>query len=635
MAQQAGFRLIARNTANRRRSQESPGRPLPPLVRQNNSTSTPNFVNPIDLVNNGQCASSATSNHFPPLERDPLDPQPRQQDPVSLSSVEMPSDLDFFSGIDAISSLPDFSVQSSKTGSEYSSLSSHAQPSAQFLQNTTSVARPSSVTRYWDHTLQPILLSNLDEHAVKLITAANGAQCPPSVIVQDGTVKLDFTSFAAFLEEISQCPTQERSSTVATPSNINRYVTAYQNYQEVRPRRSSSKQESPPLLSGIYICTLGHDCTKSFKRKDDWKRHEKAHYPQEIWHCSQQPCASKLEPFRRREHFIKHWEKVHDSMIRMTVKETERFRIEVLNSQWPRECPFANCDQNDFPSFDDRLEHIDKQHIKKSDKLSQNASYHQGGDDGDGGGSSEGHFDGSSRSLYFCGDQHDPHNVNGSGSGTGTSGSSSSTNFPGSSGTYWASDCPRSHNLESTCIIRDQAPGAQQASRTLSRTPPLVSSTRHDTFGSPIQGNTDCKALSEGRAFQSSRGKDIIIQPSNATMYVNGSFGAKFLDGHCRGRLSDLQQRMKKYWSNKGSLQFSFKRFASVRQPDKYWPNIHSLRSIRHPCSYPVDRFLQEAVKEQAWTEFRYYVKPAPEYLEEIYRNIQSSEVPLLRRLGD
>ena len=121
--------------------------------------------------------------------------------------------------------------------------------------------------------------------------------------------------------------------------------------------------------NGKWKCTLG--CNWSHKDKGNWKRHERTHYPPEIWLCNHSDCSNKTyrarASFRKdlaKRHFrSKHNQELNDS-------EIEIYRKVVPDSLFPRRCCFYNCDHN-FATFDDRSSHIET-HLQREDQIDKN-----------------------------------------------------------------------------------------------------------------------------------------------------------------------------------------------------------------------------------------------------------------------
>ena len=107
-----------------------------------------------------------------------------------------------------------------------------------------------------------------------------------------------------------------------------------------------------------YKCTLG--CGWSHGTKANWERHERSHYPQEIWLCCHEGCLEKETKARvsfRKDLARRHHEEHHKA--KPTDRQLETFRIKVSDSLFPRHCVFDGCSTT-FETFDERLNHIER-----------------------------------------------------------------------------------------------------------------------------------------------------------------------------------------------------------------------------------------------------------------------------------
>ena len=127
----------------------------------------------------------------------------------------------------------------------------------------------------------------------------------------------------------------------------------YRNYQHEYKRNRKSEQAEP----GVFVCTFG--CGWSHNTKANWKRHERTHYPQEIWLCRHPKCASKNEKKRvslRADLLRRHHREHHKGEGELTDQQLEDCCINVPDSSFPRECVYLHCGHR-FSSFEDRLSH--------------------------------------------------------------------------------------------------------------------------------------------------------------------------------------------------------------------------------------------------------------------------------------
>ena len=137
----------------------------------------------------------------------------------------------------------------------------------------------------------------------------------------------------------------------------------FRGYQkEFRPKESHAEFK--------FKCTLG--CLWSHKTKSNWERHERTHYPQEIWICCHDDCLNRSSrtrvSFRKdlaRRHHTDHHQREGDPDL--TDRQLDELKIRVTESMFPRECVFHGC-QKTFTSFDERSVHMEN-HLKSSDML--------------------------------------------------------------------------------------------------------------------------------------------------------------------------------------------------------------------------------------------------------------------------
>ena len=122
-------------------------------------------------------------------------------------------------------------------------------------------------------------------------------------------------------------------------------------------------------VKGKWKCTLG--CGWSHRDKGNWKRHERTHYPPEIWLCNHPDCLNKNHQARasfRKDLAKRHFKSKHNQELKDS--EIEIYRKVVPDSLFPRSCCFQNCDHS-FATFDDRSSHIET-HLQREDRIDKN-----------------------------------------------------------------------------------------------------------------------------------------------------------------------------------------------------------------------------------------------------------------------
>jgi len=142
----------------------------------------------------------------------------------------------------------------------------------------------------------------------------------------------------------------------------------------------------------------------SFGRKNDWRRHEEQHHPQEGWicdldataivnsiltcsycdthdpevdhavhnhqkrvaisHCKNKPLDARGRIFYRKEHYLHHLDKNHPSIPSAEQVSKNHF---VVDSSFPRGCGF--CVQYQFGNWQDRIEHLGH-HFENGENMS-------------------------------------------------------------------------------------------------------------------------------------------------------------------------------------------------------------------------------------------------------------------------
>ena len=350
-----------------------------------------------------------------------------QQGVMNIDSIDMPLGADRHPTISPgnyarVSLLHDSRNQPYQRQSYVDSLG-YSGSISQSSHTSSSMFGTLGATEIRDTTLQLIPLLNLQQHVVGLIVAANESKNPPTVSMHNNVPVLDFSAFAKFQRSHTSDVQMALSSTTISSEQVERHIVALQTFQHVRTRRSQRTDESSPPGSRIFQCTLGHGCSEMFKRKGDWKRHENAHFPQEVWLCEPLACAPG-ERFLRKERFIEPCNRVHPE-VGVRSKRAESFRHEVFGSRWPRTCPFRTCRKSNFLNFDDRLEHIAQQHSRETYEPPVDSDSTKGNNDQDREGKDGGSFNSSQQFQSFkdCfhGSAHSGHSTFGAGSSDYTS----------------------------------------------------------------------------------------------------------------------------------------------------------------------------------------------------------------------
>lgn len=133
------------------------------------------------------------------------------------------------------------------------------------------------------------------------------------------------------------------------PSHDNLIAKGYSGFQKLRrPKKTGG--------NGMYKCTVGCSCT--FDVKKNWRKHERLHYPQEIWLCRHHDCRHEDHSTRvslQREHAKRHYlARHHEGANEETLNKN---KIDVPHSEYPKKCIFGNCDIV-FRDFNERMDHI-------------------------------------------------------------------------------------------------------------------------------------------------------------------------------------------------------------------------------------------------------------------------------------
>ena len=106
-----------------------------------------------------------------------------------------------------------------------------------------------------------------------------------------------------------------------------------------------------------YACTSR--CSKCFKDKAAWERHEEKNRVQRLWVCSFQGCKNKEQRKRvwlnRKEHFINHVSSHHPGL-GTTPRDIDNCYV-VMKSNFDKRCILKYCNQI-FHSWKERINHI-------------------------------------------------------------------------------------------------------------------------------------------------------------------------------------------------------------------------------------------------------------------------------------
>ena len=106
-----------------------------------------------------------------------------------------------------------------------------------------------------------------------------------------------------------------------------------------------------------YACTSR--CSKCFKDKAAWERHEEKNRVQRLWVCSFQGCKNKEQRKRvwlnRKEHYINHVSSHHPGLGK-TPRDIDNCYIE-MKSNFDKRCILKSCNQI-FYSWKERINHI-------------------------------------------------------------------------------------------------------------------------------------------------------------------------------------------------------------------------------------------------------------------------------------
>lgn len=292
----------------------------------------------------------------------------------------------------------------------------------------------------WNGAFPPIRLeSNLPAWALPLVRIAYEAQHPATVILREESPVLSFADYYSFLAAQSQALHKEPTPAPTPPRSELNLSEGLRACRSIRVRRDRGVERTLPSTPGSYRCTLRPECSKAFTKKGDWKRHEKTHFPQTIWACSKPECASKRSSgreFCRKYRFMRHYNTFHGNGSQITSVEADQFRRQVHDSEWPRNCPY--CSRDGFGSFDERLEHIAREHFENATVSSSDINSENNDDYQDENGPGTGHFDGSPN-PGFGNPSRNASNLSSQNSGA-SAGNFSSSYYSSYSLNYWSSE---------------------------------------------------------------------------------------------------------------------------------------------------------------------------------------------------
>ena len=106
-----------------------------------------------------------------------------------------------------------------------------------------------------------------------------------------------------------------------------------------------------------YACTSR--CSKCFKNKADWERHEEKNRVQRLWVCSFESCRNKEQRKRvwlnRKEHFINHVSNYHPGL-GTKPRDIDNCYVE-MKSNFDKRCILKSCKEI-FHSWKERINHI-------------------------------------------------------------------------------------------------------------------------------------------------------------------------------------------------------------------------------------------------------------------------------------
>ena len=144
--------------------------------------------------------------------------------------------------------------------------------------------------------------------------------------------------------------------------------------RNARTRDQTSKRWRCP--DEEYGCGWSHD------KKSDWKRHCRAHWPQQVWICPDLSCcglkAQEIKAFKSKTALVGHYKSFHeaDGQPALEPSQLRRCAEPVLDSRFPRRCHHESCCET-FETFEDRLDHFAQCHHNegKENKEETNEEY--------------------------------------------------------------------------------------------------------------------------------------------------------------------------------------------------------------------------------------------------------------------
>ncbi|MCJ1354706.1 MAG: hypothetical protein MMC33_004695 [Icmadophila ericetorum] len=108
-----------------------------------------------------------------------------------------------------------------------------------------------------------------------------------------------------------------------------------------------------------FACT--NRCGLTFKRKDDWKKHEERNFSPNMWRCWKLSCMADKTAYSRKDKFRNHLRSKH-GIGSFTEEEINSHRVPV-NVDFDRRCIIRSCDKL-FHRWNERIDHIWKHFCK-------------------------------------------------------------------------------------------------------------------------------------------------------------------------------------------------------------------------------------------------------------------------------
>ncbi|MCJ1382666.1 hypothetical protein MMC17_005779 [Xylographa soralifera] len=143
-------------------------------------------------------------------------------------------------------------------------------------------------------------------------------------------------------------------SILTQPYRHNRKICSRKGQRNNGPQECTNKDPSRP-----FVCTSR--CGKTFRKKDNWRKHEEINFPPELWLCSAGSCKNKPSNARvrfRKDHFRTHLQKCHD--YRKVLEQDLQSCWFPIDSLFDRRCIFQNCSEH-FRNWKDRIDHVAKE----------------------------------------------------------------------------------------------------------------------------------------------------------------------------------------------------------------------------------------------------------------------------------